>query len=508
MDTGWQLRLDILKRDAERKILEPLRRHGWTVAIERDVMRGEHIIMSAGRGGQRRLFAMLYSSAIANEVYQALQAEVCLILLNSAPYMLESYARGITAPIRTADEFPMILVEWNRESSEGKFAPDAEGDATTDEEEEADGYRLLLSETPIDAIWLRLRQFHSVRLAQTMIADRAARAGAALSVEELSGKAEGVAFALRNATDYFTAPQTRNVSQRILNLYYGSMAFVFAEMLASPTGPATLAGIEDVTKKGHGLYTVDGPTSDLQDIIVGVKRSGFMPYWMQFLGKDIAWLPKDAAKLFDQVEGLPAGSWATLEELFARIPEITDLYMDIFKSPAGWLLPSHDMTANPGTFSLSTRERPTRTYAVLTDMSGRMTRDDVAAFPGPISEIKKLASVGRQRRFQAAVDHAGLDSWWAALPIHRSPLGRNAIIKPIFNDVNEYRALCFVVLYALSIIVRYRPSVWRRVQEGDLDHMRALIEAFLAVVERVLPEQFLASVTDSKIYVKQPGAFM
>jgi len=74
--------------------------------------------------------------------------------------------------------------------------------------------------------------------------------------------------------------------------------------------------------------------------------------------------------------------------------------------------------------------------------------------------------------------------------------------------VNEYRALCFTVLYALSIIVRYRPSVWRRVQEGDLDHMRALIEAFLAVVERVLPEQFLLSVTDSKIYVKQPGSFL
>jgi len=39
------------------------------------------------------------------------------------------------------------------------------------------------------------------------------------------------------------------------------------------------------------------------------------------------------------------------------------------------------------------------------------------------------------------------------------------------------------MLYTLSIIVRYRPSIWRRVQEGDLDHMRVLIEAFLAVVE-------------------------
>lgn len=43
--------------------------------------------------------------------------------------------------------------------------------------------------------------------------------------------------------------------------------------------------------------------------------------------------------------------------------------------------------------------------------------------------------------------------------------------------------------------------------EGDLDHMRVLIEAFLAVVERVLPEQFLASVTGDRIIAKQPGAW-
>lgn len=508
MNDGWHLRLDILKRDAEQKILAPMRLHGWKVTIDRDGKPGEYIVMSAERGGQRRTFALLYSSATDNKIYQALQAEVDLIMFNGSPYQLASFTQGITTPVRAAADFPAIVVEWNRETSLGKFAPDEESDATTDEEEEGDNYRLLLSETPIEAVWLRLRQFHSVRLAQGMIEGRAARAGAPLSSEVLKDKAEGVAFALRNATDYFTAPQTPNVSQRILNLYYGSMAFVFAEMLAAPTGPATLAEIEDVTKKGHGLFTVDGATSDLQDIIVGAKRSGFMPYWMRFLGKDTAWLAKDAAKVPDDVRTLPKASWATLEELFARIPEIADLYIDIFSSPAGWLMPSHDTFANPGGFSSRPQERPTRTYAILTDMSGRMTRHDVASFPGPISEIKKLESKGRQRRFRAAIDHAGLDVWWSALQIHRSPLGRTALIKPILKDVNEYRALCFTVLYALSIIVRYRPSVWRRVQEGDLDHMRALIEAFLAVVERVLPEQFLLSVTDSKIYVKQPGSFL
>ena len=78
---------------------------------------------------------------------------------------------------------------------------------------------------------------------------------------------------------------------------------------------------------------------------------------------------------------------------------------------------------------------------------------------------------------------------------------------PVFSSVGEYRAICVVLLYALSIVVRYRPSVWRRVQEGDLDHMRVLIEAFLAAAERILPEQFLEQVTGKRLFVKQPGSF-
>jgi hypothetical protein len=284
------------------------------------------------------------------------------------------------------------------------------------------------------------------------------------------------------------------------------MAFAFAEMLAGPMGPSTLAEIEDSTKQGHGLYTVDGRTSDLRDIVIGVIRSGFFPSWVRFLGKDVGWIPERKAKAFREIDALPEGSCLTLEGLFARIPEVSDLFLDIFDSPALWLHPADDMMANISGFSISASVRTTRTYAVFTDVSGRLSKEDVAAFPGPLSEIKTIASKGRYRRFQVAVDHEGKETWWDALEVHTSPLGRTAVIKPVFNNVSEYRAICFVLLYALSIIVRYRPSIWRRVQEGDLDHLRVLIEAFLAVVERVLPEQFLASVYGNRIFAKQPGS--
>jgi hypothetical protein len=57
-----------------------------------------------------------------------------------------------------------VLVEWNKTSAEGRFVP--EGGNFDTVEASASQDRLLLSEEPIEAIWLRIRQLHSVTLAQ------------------------------------------------------------------------------------------------------------------------------------------------------------------------------------------------------------------------------------------------------------------------------------------------------------------------------------------------------
>ncbi len=504
-NSGWEQRLAILRRDANSKFLEPLRTHAWTAAIDREVENGEYLLISAERGGHRHLIALLYSSATDNAVYKTLARQVEHIFFNGEPYMLESFAYGLDKPVSGADDFHPLLLKWNAASSDGQFVPIA--DNAEPVAASRPHHRVLLSEEPIEAIWLRLRQLQSVTLAKKLIAARAERENVSLDDDAIRSKAEGVAFALRNATDYFHAREVRNVSQRVLNLYYGSLAFAFAEMLASPVGSKTLAEIEDSTKQGHGLYTIDGSGNGLEHLVVGVISSGFFPAWMKSMGLAVDNIPAKKARQYGELAGLPPASWLTVEQLFASIPEVSDLFNDIFESAPRWVTPVYDQGANAGPWLFGKKERVDRSYVLLVDDSARLTKEDIAAFPGPISEIVAVASEHPGRNFRVAVDHTGKDSWWDALPVHHSPFERNALILPIFGGVNEYRAICVVLLYALSIIVRYRPSVWRRVQEGDLDHMRVLIEAFLAVVERVLPEQFLEKVTGQRVFAKQPGSF-
>lgn len=451
------------------------------------------------------MIALIYSCATDNSIYRSLAQQVEHIFYNGSPYKQEAYTKGVDKPVGPVSEFFDLLLTWNAQSADGLFAAGAE-----DEEDEIDvgpPSRVVLSETPIDAIWLRLRQFHSVTLAEKLIRERGRRDNLERPEQAWRTKAEGVAFALRNATDYFQSDVGRNVSQRILNLYYGSMAFAFAEMLASPRGPATLAEIEDSTKQGHGLYTLDGPTAGLQDLVVGPLISGFFPSWLRFLEADLRAFPSKKPKTPTDLAAQVSGHHVTMEQLFARIPEVADIYSEIFDSPALWLTPTYDGRANMSMVSSGDRPKPSKTYATLIDSSGLLTREDIARFPGAFSEIQPLSSQGRHKLFRVAVDHTGKPSWWDAPPLHHSPLGATALIMPVFPGVGAYRHICIVLLYALSIVVRYRPSLWRRVQEGDLDNMRVLIEAFLAVVERVLPEQFLAQVTDQRITAKQPGSF-
>jgi hypothetical protein len=500
---GWEARLGILKRDAEHKILEPLRLHKWTAEIEREA--GENLIIVAERGGHTHRIALIYSSSTDNAVYKTLATQVEHIFFNGQPYLVEQYTRGVEKPVSSVEAFHNVMLEWNKTSAEGKFAPDSED--SEDGEDEPPPYRFLLAEEPLESIWLRVRQFQSVKLAKKLVLRRAQAAGVELNDMAAQSKAEGLAFSLRNAQDYFQIQESGNVSQRILNLYYGVMAFTFAEMLASPQGPTTLSEIEDSTKRGHGIYTVDGPSGGLEDLIVGVLPGGFFASWMKFKGYKTSAFPAERPKTLEAVLSLPPEHRHSVEDLFASIPEVSDFFRDIFEGKPRWVRPHYDQMANHAFRLSGPQERVERSYVDLVDDSARLDRDDIALFPGPISEISRIESGRGGRVFRVAIDHTGLDVWWKALSVHHSPFERDALIQPIFGVVTEYRATCLALLYALSIVVRYRPSIWRQVQGGDLDHLRVLIEGFLAVVERVLPEQYLAQVLDQPVFAKLPGSF-
>ena len=183
-----------------------------------------------------------------------------------------------------------------------------------------------------------------------------------------------------------------------------------------------------------------------------------------------------------------------LPDLFASMPEIDDLYAEVVGGPPRWISVAYDQVAN----ARRPARKVTSTYGLLLDSSGKVSVDSLHSAGWPIAEIRQETDgEGTGSVFRARVDHAGHDTMWPVLPTHSSPFGNNpALLFPTMGGLREYRTIAAVTLYALSIMARYMPGAWRRIEGGDQDHYLALVQASLAVWERLLPEHFLESIAE------------
>ena len=230
---------------------------------------------------------------------------------------------------------------------------------------------------------------------------------------------------------------------------------------------------------------------------------------MNFLRHDttgyLRWRPKSVGEL----EGVPAGMVCPLRDLFASMPEIDDLFAEVFPGPPGWVSVAYDQEANARRPALNaTARKPSSTYGLFLDRSGKVCVESLRNAGWPLAEIRPVDDFeGTGTPFRARVDHAGHDVWWTVLPTHSSPFRNDpTLLFPTVGGLREYRTIAAVTLYALSIMTRYLPSAWRRIEGGDEDQYLALVQASLAVWERLLPEQFLESIAGETVRTRQPGS--
>ena len=488
----------------EQTVLKPLRSHGWSADIVREIDHDDCIEIAAKRGAVMTRIAVLYSSSgISNLSYRELSHRVDHIFFSGQPYMLDSLASGATVPVEPLGDFFPFLVDLNKQVEPDRSPPTMTRRTTT--------VRRLTAENPLEAVIARLQQFTSEKLAAKLVERRAATEDIRLRPEAIAAKATGVAYSMRSALDYVVSTPRDALNRRVLGLYYGTIALAQAEMLASPSGPIDLGQVEGMTKYGHGLYALAVPDGGFGDIRVGVLATGFFPQWMNFLSYDTSGYPRTRPRSPGDLEAVPPGMVCPLRDLFASMPEIDDLFAEVFGGPPGWVAVAYDQEANVRRSMLNATARKTdSTYGRFLDRSGKVSADSLKSAGWPMAEIRQeTGDDGTGTVFHARVDHAGHDLWWTVLPTHSSPFGNSpTLLFPTVGGLREYRTMAAVTLYALSIMARYMPSVWRRVEGGDEDQYLALVHASLAVWERVLPEHFLESIAGETVRTAQPGSWL
>lgn len=224
---------------------------------------------------------------------------------------------------------------------------------------------------------------------------------------------------------------------------------------------------------------------------------------MSFLGYDVATYPGKKPRKESDID-LSSKHVTTLIGLFSHVPELEELLRMVSSTPINWLTFNYDSEAN-GSFRFNS-EKSRDSYVSINDISCSKTVEDIAKLGLPLEQIEYIQSEYPGLHFKALVRHPDHEFWHGAVKLHHSPFTTSSYIIPIFGDVSEYRCITTVILYALSILVRYRPSIWREVASGKYEDYLVLTGEFLSVFERLAPEKFLAALLDSKVSVVQPGS--
>lgn len=357
----------------------------------------------------------------------------------------------------------------------------------------------IMSENPIEQVWLHLMKWESTTLAFKLIEERAKQnqldhQDPAVR-ERIGNKARGLAYCLRNARDYLHDPGS-SWSKRLLNGYYGLMSLMGAVLIADPASSYDLKRFEEATKMGHGLNNIDDPTLGFPESQkVYITEDGLFVRYLKWLGLS----PRTLAvtgRVRDMTQLTPeqCSHLISLDTLLASIVELGDFYQEVTgKAPLSTAVPvsrkSGPMDSTwAGVPSILKQQRAIQVNRPQQGFSG--------TFSLPVSPGKQLQ----------VTDLVGaVNTTEAGQNLYRSVMALPHYVQPLLQSINDVLAMHYCLMYQLSILVRYRPSLWREISEGELDAYFSLIKYYQGVFLRVVPEIALEKIAQARLNIIAPG---
>ncbi len=498
IDTGFTQRMDILKKSFKDRPVSLLEAHGWTWNIDSEVENGEYLLISISRNGYTKKLALLYYQQTDRRVYDRLESLVDACLINGMSFIQNcSFSSGFNKPIDSLYNFYNILRDWNNECPMEQTINNEPCSGQVD----IPSQMYFVAENPSEQCWMLIKALRSVDVCKRIISNRFE----GLSEETIEEKATGIAFSIQNACDYFDVAPSQNTTQRMLSLYYGSLAFIEADILMNSKDYSDLKSVEDITKKGHGLFVFlpDG-NYNISNLCTGLLNQGLFYQWLKMMNYSVDNYPKRRATSLDKNEYV-----YPLNDLLNRIPEIAFLMRMIDSNYTTGFFGVHQSTrlnSQSGISRLNTgyQSNNTGTYIEFTDESCCSNLDMVKTLIGTEQHAiceDSQESIGK--KYSAFVRHTNNkgDNWTKHLNIHHSSYCSNTILIPLNGLKDDWCVYAVMILYTFSIIVRYYPNLWRRIQFGEWDKYYTVCLQFAMIVEKVLPHIFYERITGQRLHI-------
>ena len=386
-----------------------------------------------------------------------------------------------------------------------------------------------VADDPTRLALLLLRRLTSPSLVRKLLRRKAEKSGHQMADELLARKAEGVASAVESGLGYWNTPN-HNLNAALLSRYYAVVQFTIAEQVASPLNADDLKAIQKHTRAGHGLASfsvqIDKPFPHNQ--AVALLRTGHFAEYFLSLG-----LPARSMALpaRPKEEPVPAtyeeiSKVVTFSDLFRRVPELRQIIPDHLglkplTMPVAYeskeTLDEEIPKQTDGTYSLLfndtapkqiSRDTTATNISYLSlhpDEGVAYSAEEIAELNLGLEEVRAVHRSPEEMYFIGKYRHQ-TEFWQESLNPYRSRMSGMTLIAPLWGKVRDPYLIHTLLLYGLSIVVRYLPSIWHEITSGHLDDVRSLVEFYLNVVDTLIPEIAFKRITGELASIEQPGS--
>lgn len=330
-------------------------------------------------------------------------------------------------------------------------------------------------EVPTQDMWMYFRQFELIETARSRTARRD------------QASAEAVAHTVRQAREYFASAAGASLLTRPVLLYYGMVSLAKLLLLLDRVEPLTIDQIEVIERQGHGLKETDSTEAPdrvwrLEDCAVEIvadrKRSGLQ-------GRGI--FPQLAHRLVSSGSERWLGEQVAFLELLQAVPQLDLLLRQTFGEENGFAGVGVRRERRGDDFDLELMLTPG--VATLGDVLDRLPYLDASKH-----EVLAVTESGHQFKIRVS------ESEFYSLP-SREEFSEHINVLPaaVFGVRMEGFLAQYALLYALSIIARYKPHRWGSILRGESTPILPIVEHLIAIAYRWFPNVVLNKLTDSVI---------
>jgi hypothetical protein len=377
----------------------------------------------------------------------------------------------------------------------------------------------LVAENVSEAVWLRLRRLTSSTLCERVIAARAPTLPAAV----ITKKGQELAFAIRSALGYWRS-EPGSLNAKVLTRYYALLQITIAEQVASPDSTADLAEIQAHTESGHGLWAMAAPEGTFPaNYMIACRDRGHFYQYCRFRGIELKpFASKARPDSWDKLSEDAIGRLISLADLLRRIPELQLLIDETLGTlPLSFHVGHADQNMIEDAerreqhlkktgqilfdVPIDTPER--KTYVSIFPHGQKLTVEFLNKLDLPLRNIRLAEDeITKQSYFVGDFTHPNKGIWWDHLETYKSGYSGTSLIVPFWGGIRDPIIIHLMTLYALSVVVRYLPLLWHEIEDGRLDHIRALIEHYVSVFDHVLPGLAIERITGRRFIAVTPGS--